>query len=145
MTTAPPSFRPRSGGALVVGAALGAVLVGVVVVILGFTLSGPAAGWGATIGAAMAAGIFLFGTVIVHAIAQVMPAASLIVALLTYTLQLLMLIVAFVVLDRSGLVGHELSAEWLVGGVIGVTLAWTAGQILLFTRARIPVYDAGAR
>lgn len=148
MTTTPrTSFmgRPRSGGALVAGAAGFTFLVGGAITALGFLTSTPAAGWGALVGSAVAGFFFAFGTVTVHLVASVMPQAALLVALLTYTLQVVLVLLVFLALHKAGLIGHELDREWLAAGVIGATAAWLVGQLVLFVRARIPLFEVGAR
>ena len=42
--------------------------------------------------------------------------------------------------ERIGMIWAEAA-----GGVIGATLAWMIGQLVLFTRARIPVFEVDAR
>lgn len=148
MTTAPHTRftgRPRSGGALVAGAAAFTFLVAGAIASLGFMTSGSAAGWGALVGGAVAGAFFAFGTVTVHLIASVLPQAALLVALLTYTLQVVLLLLVFLALDRSGIIGHNLDRDWLAGGVIAATAAWLIGQLVLFVRARIPVFEVSAR
>lgn len=148
MTTAPRTRvlgRPRSGGALVAGAAAFTVLIGGAITALGFLTAGEAAGWGALVGAVVAGFFFTFGTLTVHVVANLMPQAALMVALLTYTLQVVLVLLVFLALSRSGVIGRDLDASWLAGGVIGATAAWLIGQLVLFTRARIPAFEVGAR
>jgi ATP synthase protein I len=73
-----------------------------------------------------------------------MPSASLLVALMTYALQVVLMGAVAVVLARSGLVGDELSRSWFAGAVIAVTLTWLMVQVWLVGRQRIPVYDLSA-
>ena len=70
-----------------------------------------------------------------------MPTAALLVALLTYTLQVVLMGLLFAVLAESGALDSALDAEWLGGTVIVGTLLWLTIQIVLTTRLRIPVYD----
>ena len=70
-----------------------------------------------------------------------MPTASLLVALLTYTLQVVLMGMVFVALSRSGLLGDTLHREWLAGVVIAGTFGWLLTQLVLTTRQRIPAYD----
>ena len=82
-------------------------------------------------------------------VASVMPAASFVVALLTYAAQTLTGLVGIVVLRRSGLLEDgTLAPGWVAAAVVLATLAWCAGQIVALKRVRIPVYTlpgAGAR
>lgn len=148
MTTETPArltSRPRTGTALVMATAVVAVLVGGVVAAIAFMVDSGEAGWGALVGAGITAFVFTFGTLTVHVVAGLMPQAAMLVALLTYTLQVVLLLVVFLGLQQAGLIGDELDPEWLAGGVIAVTVAWTIGQVVLFARARIPAFEAGAQ
>jgi ATP synthase protein I len=147
MTTTPRfrAFgRPRSGGALVIGTAAFAALVGGAIAAAGFLTSSPA-GWGALAGAAVTAFVFTFGTLTVHLVATLLPSAAMLVALLTYTLQVVLVLVIFLGLQRADMIGDELAPAWLAAGVIGVTVAWTIGQLVLFSRARIPAFEVSER
>jgi ATP synthase protein I len=70
-----------------------------------------------------------------------MPAASLLVALLTYTLQVLAMGLAFAAISRSGALDESLDRAWLAAAVIAGTAGWLVLQIVLATRVRIPVYE----
>jgi ATP synthase protein I len=74
-------------------------------------------------------------------VARGLPSAALLVALLTYTLQVLAMALAFVALQRSGELGESLSREWLAGSVIAGTASWLAVHVATALRARIPAYD----
>ena len=75
------------------------------------------------------------------AAATVVPAASLLVALLTYTLQVVALGMVFLVLRASGALDTTIETGWLGGSVIGATLVWLVAQIVAATRSRQPLYD----
>ena len=70
-----------------------------------------------------------------------MPRASLLVALLTYVLQLLVLAICIAAIDRAGIDQGTLARGWFAAGVIAVTLLWMAGQLVAATRQRIPAWD----
>jgi ATP synthase protein I len=84
---------------------------------------------------------FGFGALTVNAVAAVSPAASLLVALLTYVLQVVAVGVVFLALDASGALGTTVDAGWVAGTVIAATLCWLVAQILAATRSRQPIYD----
>jgi ATP synthase protein I len=71
----------------------------------------------------------------------VLPTASLLVALLTYTLQLLVLALVVAGLERSGPSADDLSRGWFAAGVIAVTCLWLVGQVVASTRQRIPAFE----
>lgn len=138
MTTAQPT--PRTGkpvlGPLSVAAAVGLVLVA-----LGALVSGSQGALGAAIGAALVCLVFASGTLVVGVVAMVAPAASLLVALLTYTLQVLAVALVYLGLRDAGALHGPVDARWLSGAVIAGTLVWTTSQIVFALRARQPVYD----
>jgi hypothetical protein len=127
-------------GPLVFAAAVTTV-VGVLVVLVGVLTGGGPAAYGALAGAGIALLVFSFGAFTVDAVARLMPAASLMVALLTYTLQVLLMLVVFVVLTRSGVLDDGLDRTWLGGAIIAGALAWTLAQLTASAKVRIPTYE----
>ena len=99
------------------------------------TVLGSPAFWGA------AANTLLF--TVVSVVARMMPSASLLVALMTYALQLLVLAICVAAIERAGVGAEDLSRGWFATAVIVVTLLWVVGQLVAATRQRIPVYDLG--
>lgn len=142
MTTAQPT--PRRGrpvlGPLSVSASLGLVLV-----LVGALVTGSAGAAGAAIGATMVCVVFAFGAVVLGVVALVAPAASLLVALLTYTLQVVLVGLVYMGLSGGGALDGTVDPKWLSGAVIACTLAWTTTQIVVSMRARQPIYDLGSQ
>lgn len=145
MTTEAPRTRTAAGGHILVGAAGSVVLIGAAFVALAGLIDGGSALAGAAVGIALALVFFVFGTAAVNAVARIMPQASVLFALLTYALQVVLVAVVFIVLNSSGALDEQLDARWLGGGVILATLTWMVAQITFFRRARIPVFEAAAR
>lgn len=145
MTTAPRNPRtghpPGVAGRAVAVAALASVVVGSVLTVLGALTTGTPAAAGAGVGLLMVLVFFGLGAVVLDTVAGVAPNLSLLVALLTYTLQVVLVGLVFVGLSRSGLLGSELDADWLGGTVIAGTLSWLAAQVVTTLRTRRPVYD----
>jgi ATP synthase protein I len=123
-------------GPLSVTAALGLLLV-----VLAALVTGSSGAAGAAIGAVMVCVVFASGAVVLGAVALVAPAASMLVALLTYTLQVVLVAAVYVGLSRGGALEGPVDARWLSAAVIGCTLAWTMSQIVVAVRSREPVYD----
>jgi hypothetical protein len=96
---------------------------------------------GAAVGGVLTLAVFVLGIGLVNLAARVLPAASLLVALLTYTLQLLVLALAVVALERSGVAGDDLSRGWFAASVIAVTVLWLVGQVVAATKQRIAAFD----
>jgi ATP synthase protein I len=142
MTTAPPTplrCRPVLGP-LTAGSVLGLILVGLAVAV-----SGPPAAAGALVGTVLVVAVFAFGGVVLTVVASVSPAASLVVALLTYTLQVVVVGLVYVGLRDAGALDGPVDPRWLAAAVISATLAWTTTQIAVTVRTREPIYDLTAR
>lgn len=135
---------PRTGLSPLLGAVgAGAVAVLLLVVAAALTDGRPAA-VGAAAGGVLTLLVFALGIVFVGVVARLIPAASLLVALMTYALQLLVLALCITAIDRAGVDAETLSRGWFAAGVIAVTLLWMAGQLVATTRQRIPAYDLPA-
>lgn len=141
MTTESQHRIPDRGGPVLLGAAGAALVAGLVAILAGAVVGGSPAAYGALAGALLVVAVFGFGSGVVHVVAGLVPAASLLVALLTYTLQVVAMAVVLVSLETSGLLDDALDRRWLAGAVIVGTLAWLAAQVVLASRLRIPAYD----
>lgn len=144
MTTDASRTRPGGlppGAPLLLGAALVAVVLGLGLTILGGVLSGTQAAFGALAGTLLVVGVLAAGSLAVNTVAGLLPGMALLVALMTYTLQVVLMGLVFVVLSGSGLLDDTLDRGWLAGGVVLGTVVWLVAQVVLTTRVRIPVYD----
>jgi ATP synthase protein I len=137
----PPQVDRDSGVSVLVGAAAAALLLGLAISLVGALASGSEAALGALVGTALVVLVLAGGSLVVNLVAGVMPTAALMFALLTYTLQVGLMGLVFVVLSEAGLLDSTLDRSWLAGTVIGGTAIWLVSQVLLVTRRRIPVYD----
>ena len=128
------------GGILVrtVGVSL---LVGALVAGVGGLVQGPAAAWSVLLGTALVTVVCAGGAAAVNVVSGLMPEAALMIALLTYFLQVLVVLVVLAALADSAVLEEELDRGWVAGSVIGGTLLWMAGQVAVTTRARIPMFD----
>jgi ATP synthase protein I len=75
----------------------------------------------------------------VNLVAGIAPKVSLVVALMTYTLQVLLLALALIVLARSDLAPDTVDPRWLGAAVLVGTLVWMAALIVGTLRAGVPV------
>jgi ATP synthase protein I len=145
MTTAPlppgTPARPVRISREVRLAAAATCAIGVPLVALSALVSGLPGAAGAVLGTLLVVLFFGFGALTVDAVATISPAASLLVALLTYTLQVVALGMVFLVLRASGTLDTTIDAGWLGGSVIAATLVWLVAQIVAATRSRQPLYD----
>lgn len=129
---------------VVTRAALAAVATGAALVVLAAIVSGAPAAAGAAVGGVIAVGIFAFGAFAVDAVSRLMPAASLLFAMVTYTFQVVLMALVFVGINRSGLLDDELDRNWLGAAIIVGAFVWLAVQVRLATTARIPAFETPA-
>lgn len=118
-----------------------ALLVGLSMSALGALLSGSEAALGALLGTLVSVAVLFGGSIAVDLVAGALPSASLLVALLTYSLQLVILGVFFLAVQRSAEMQGEIERAWIGFAVIAVTVAWMVAQILLTARRRIPAFE----
>ena len=131
----------RPGASVLLGAAGAGSCAVVVLAIVAWLVDGAPGVTGALVGGGLTLTVFVLGIGLVSVTARALPAASLMVALLTYTLQVLVLALVFAGLSRSGLLDDALDRRWLAAAVIAGTVAWMVAQIGLTARLRLPVYD----
>lgn len=132
---------PRKGLSPVLGALVsGAAMVVVLLVVAGL-VSGRPGVVGVAVGGVLTLVVFTLGVASVGFVARLLPGASLLVALMTYVLQLLVLALVVAAIDRADVGAETLSRGWFAAAVIAVTLTWVVGQLVAATRERIPVYD----
>lgn len=141
MTTETPSYRATRRGVTVLGPLVSTALVGLGAVVAGAVAAGSPGAAGAAIGVTMVCLFFAFGAVVLGAVATVAPAASLLVAMLTYTLKVVLIALVFLGLQRSGALETAVDPRWLGGTVIACTLVWLVTQIVVSARVRQPIYD----
>lgn len=122
-------------------AVVSALAAGLVVALAAVVADGSATA-GAAVGGAIAVGVLAFGAFAVDAVSRLMPAASLLFAMVTYTFQVVLMALVFVALNRSGLLDEKLDRGWLGGAIIAGVLVWTVVQIRLATTARIPAFES---
>jgi ATP synthase protein I len=141
MTTESKKDPRASGARVLLGAAVAALVLGFVAAVAGAIVDGSAAAYGALVGTGLVLAVLGFGSMVVDTVAGLIPNASLMVALLTYTLQVVLMGLVLVALTESGLLDGTIDREWLAGVVIAGTFGWLTTQVVLTTRMRIPVYD----
>ena len=143
MTTTATS--PRDGRVLL-KTALVVAGIGAVICLAAFVVVGPPAGWSAAIALALVVAFFGTGAVILQVVARVVPAMALLVALMTFTLQVVLIGLAFMALRRAGMLDDgTLDPKWLAGTMLALTAVWLVGHVRAATTARIPVYDLAQR
>lgn len=141
MTTETNQVTRNQGSRVLLGATAGSVAAGLALAAVGALVAGSPASFGALVGTGLVVLVFAGGSFAVNEVARILPAASLLVALLTYTLQVVAMAVVFAALSRSGALEETLDRAWLGGAVIAGTAGWITLQVVLATRVRIPVYE----
>lgn len=141
MTTDPAPPARHGSTSVLAGAALVTLVLGGLAAVLGAALAGREAASGSLVGTAVVVGVFGLGSLVVDRVAGLLPSAALLVALLTYTLQVVALAGLFVGLSTSGLLDRILDREWLAGTILVGTFVWLGAHLLLAVRVRIPVYE----
>lgn len=131
----PRRVSPLRGAVVTSGAAVA------VVALVGLAVGGIAAASGALVGGALALVVLATSTAVVNAVAGLMPGASLLIAGLTFVLQILILAVVAMALRDAGWGEDTFSSRWFAGGIIGVTMTWVTAHTWFYTRLRVPAYD----
>lgn len=141
MTTATPRSHSAGGLGVLLGAVSATLAVGVGCAVTAALTSGGNATTSVLAGLGLAVGVFAFGAFAVHVVADARPEASLLVALLTYTLQVAVMLALFVSMTSAGTFDGTLDRSWFGAAIIAAAMGWTVAQIVLTTRVRIPLYD----
>lgn len=133
--------QTRQGAAVLLWSAVATVVVGLVLVGVAALVAGASAALSAAIGVGLVVSVVSFGVFVVNTVASIMPSATVLVALVTYALQLVVMAAVVLGLSRNGMLEETLDRRWLGGGVALGALVWMVAQIIGAMRARIPVYD----
>lgn len=131
----------RRGASPLLGSATAGLVVLAVVALAGALLAQQGGMTGALAGGSLALAVLVVSTAVVNAVAGLMPGASLLIALLTFVLQVLVLALVAVAIHDAGLPEQEFARGWFALGVTAVTLTWITVHTWLYTRLRIPAYD----
>lgn len=139
MPTSSSALRGSGRGVLLVGAATG--LLAALATLVVALLAGAPEAWGVAVGSALVVGFFGLGAVMMMVVLRDASAAGLATALMTYALQVLLIFLALLGLDRAGLLGPVIDPVWLAATIAVATLCWTSILMLTAARARVPLYD----
>lgn len=148
LTTATPSrtLGPSRASGVVVRTVVPVAGAAALLVAVGALVGGSPAALGALVGGLLIVVVLASSTLLVDAAASLANASVLLVGLVTYSLHVLLVLVALVAVERSGLTDDgTLSARWLGGAVVVGALVWSVAQVVATTRARIPLYDLPER
>lgn len=122
--------------------ALGPTLgVGAVCLVVWGLLAGAEGVVGALVGQALVVVFFALGLLILRSCAKLEPTLVLLIAMGLYTGKVVLIGGTLLYLHSSGVFVGVADNVALGVTAIACTVAWSAGQIVGFTRARQPVYD----
>jgi ATP synthase protein I len=132
MTTAPAAGtqRPRGAARLVLRTTVPVALSALALVLVGAVVSGSAAALGALVGGVLLLVVLTSSALVVDVVASAAGAPVFLVSLMTYALNVLLVLAALLAVRESGLTDSVLTA-----------LAWTVAHVAVTVRARIPLYD----
>jgi len=99
---------------------------------------------GALVGTATVLLVLSFGCATLAVVARVLPAATLLVALVTYLAQAALMLLVFVRISEVDVFSDGPGRTWLALGLVAATLAWMTAQLVLTLRARQPYFDAAS-
>lgn len=85
--------------------------------------------------------VLAFGSWTVHVVSAAMPSASLLVALLTYGLQIAAMTAFMASISASPEWENDIRPVWCVVAVVVLVLVWMTLQAWLTTKARVLTYD----
>lgn len=136
-TAAPQERTPR----VLRAGVLAAVATTGVLVLVALVADDAAAVRSAALGGGLVVLFFVFGAVNVGVAARIVPATALLVAMLTYTFQVALVLLVFIGLSRSDAFDSTLTEGWLAAGLIAGTLAWMVAQVVTTLRTPIPPWE----
>jgi ATP synthase protein I len=142
MTTAEMARTPLAP--LVRAAVLPGLLVGGISAVVAAITAGASGFWGALLGMGLVTGFFTLGQVALQAVRSVLPALFLLVGLMTYALQVVILLAVFSTFSRNDAWSEAVSTTALGLTTIACTAVWTVGLVVASTRERIVIYDLGS-
>lgn len=139
MTTiaAPQERTPR----VLRAGVLGVLAATAVVTVVALLAADGSAVRSALVGGGLVVVFFAFGAVNVGIAARIAPGTAMLVALVTYTMQVVLVLLAFVALRRSDAFEETLTEGWLAAGLIIGTLVWMTAQVVTTLRTPIPPWE----
>ncbi|GAB3266614.1 hypothetical protein GCM10027425_33140 [Alteromonas gracilis] len=139
MTTA--STALAVSGAVVLRAGAVTLVAGLAVAGATAVIAGSPQAWGVAVAAGLVTFFFSAGATMVGAALRMAPGAAMLMALMTYALQMILIFMVFLALNEGGLLGSLIDPVWLTFAIAGLTVVWTALVMRAFRRARITAYD----
>ncbi len=146
MTTAPDTSRRYVAALSAWVLAPTVVAVGGCVLVSSLVAQAPGLR-GALLGAVLTSGFFLSGQLVLRAMRSIAPHLLMIIALLTYALQVVVLLAVFSALHSGARWSERMSTTSLGVTILACTAAWTVSLVGVARRERVVLFDLdeGAR
>ncbi|HNA97930.1 MAG TPA: hypothetical protein PKX56_01710 [Marmoricola sp.] len=116
------------------------LMVTALMALLGWVLTGPSAAGSAGVAGLILLLVFGPGLPVIIIVSRVSPAATLLVAMMTYVLQMVVLVVIMQRLAASDWLAGQLDPVWLGATLMVIALGCTVALITVSLRARIPAF-----
>ncbi len=141
MTTARTTYqRPAPVARFAVGPSL---VTGLVCSLVGLVSAGSAGLYGALLGLGCVVAFFGFGHIVLETFRTIAPTFYLVIALLTYVLQVVALLGVFALFATRQKWQDTVSTTGLGLTIIACTMVWMAGLVLAARRERILLFETG--
>ena len=145
MTTARTATTASPLMLLVRAALVPSVCGGTVCGLVFLATDGSAGAAGSVMGAVLVIAFFCLGRLVLEAMRVTDAWVYLVIALLTYGLQVVALLALFAAFQRNPSWETSVSPTALGVTVIVCTVVWTTGLVIASRRERTPLYDLGGR
>ncbi len=132
---------PAALGRLVRRALLAAVVSGTITILVAALVAGGSSAVGALVGTLLTCVTLALGLPVLAWVTRVLPAMSLLVAMMTYLMQVVFLGAAYLVLQRSAEARSAVDGTWLGIAVIVTTVVCLTVQVVGFMKGRHPYFD----
>jgi ATP synthase protein I len=132
---------PAALGRLVRRVLLAAVVSGALTILVATLVGGRTAAAGALVGTLLTCVTLALGLPVLAWVTRILPAMSLLVAMTTYVMQVVFLLAAYVVLQRSAEARAAVDGSWLGVAVIVTTVVCLTVQVVGFLKGRHPYFD----
>lgn len=136
-----PTARPRA--LLSSSVLIATALAGLTCAVLGYVFDNAPGLYGAAIGGLLAIGFMAGGFAVLGLFSAAKPGFLMVIALLTYGLQVVALLAVYAAFSNSPSWTTAVSTAALGATVIVCSLVWTVGLLLAARRTRTLLYDVG--
>ncbi len=141
MTTAGTPAKPLAP--LLRAAVVPSLAAGLACAFVAAATAGTRAVWGAALGTTLVVGFFWVGQATLNAVRWSGPGTFFVIAVLTYTLQVVVLLAVLASFRRHDGWDAYVSTTAMGVTIIVTTAVWTVGLIVAAMRERVVLYDLG--